>query len=129
MCAGEEVLGKERIHGQPSRWCRKNPNIWGTDKHKGVTLRTEIEWQQGREEKKKNKQQNGPGRSIDVETKEYNQVCVTSYSPSKLLVGHLLADTAKMPCVFQDPWVLVFPICQAKGGTMDASPGSPLRHV
>lgn len=71
MCAGEEVLGKERIHGQPSRWCRKNPNIWGTDKHKGVILRTEIEWQQGREKKQK-KQKNGPGRSIEVETKEHN---------------------------------------------------------
>lgn len=55
LCAGEEVLGKERIHGQPSRWCRKNPNIWGTDKHKGVILRTEIEWQQGREKKQKNR--------------------------------------------------------------------------
>ena len=71
LCAGEEVLGKERIHGQHSRWCRKNPNIWGTDKHKGVILRTEIEWQQGREKKQK-KQKNGPGRSIEVETKEHN---------------------------------------------------------
>lgn len=34
-----------------------------------------------------------------------------------------------MPCVAPDPWGLVLPSCQAEGGTMDASPGRPLRHA
>lgn len=34
-----------------------------------------------------------------------------------------------MPCVSPDPCVLVLPCCQAEGGTVDASPGSPLRRV
>lgn len=55
--------------------------------------------------------------------------CATSYSPGRLFVGHLSEVSAKMPCVFQDPWGLVLPRCQAEGGTVDASPGSPLRHV
>lgn len=29
LSAGEEVLGKGEVHGQHSRWSRKNPNIWG----------------------------------------------------------------------------------------------------
>lgn len=44
--------------------------------------------------------------------------CVTSHRPGKLFVGHLLEVTARMPCVFQDPWALVPPSCQAEGGTV-----------